>query len=389
MLEPFVSLIFRGARFGPAEMPVEALPEVAAYRDLVVAVARDIYLSENPGRLRIPKGFDASFELRMTGVTEGSAVPTIQRVRTDVLPRALPRGSGQVPMFGYEADFFDAARDLVEKAIAAAAEDKPLPTALRRETLARFNAFGRTLDDDDVIVVAQPNQKAGARYDKAVRKKLLLKAAATFEEKTEIVGLFRMADLDTNGFALRTPDGEKIPVTCPPLFVQLATTSFYEGAEVRVRGVGLYNAEHKLLRITSALDVSLAEDEGPIAASCAISVADQVVSLRSLTAGWYDGDGSAYDAAALDWFQALMTGLATGFDLATPFIYPTPEGHVSVEWSGREWDIALDFDLTTKVVDALAVPTRTESTKEATFALATPGGESALGRFIAEHLRKR
>jgi hypothetical protein len=36
---PFATLIFRGKRFDGAVMPLEALPELAAYRDLVAAVA--------------------------------------------------------------------------------------------------------------------------------------------------------------------------------------------------------------------------------------------------------------------------------------------------------------------------------------------------------------
>jgi hypothetical protein len=390
MPDPFVSLIFRGARFGAAEMPVEALPEIVAYRDLVVAVARDMYLAAHADRQKVPKGFEASFGLRMTGVTEGSTKPTLQRVRHDRLGLSAD-AARQAELFGTPDDYFDSARDLVEEVIAAASAGKPLPDAFKRATLVRFNAFGRTLDDDDEIVVAKANTTTGAHYNKAVRGKLLLQTEGTHTEAVEVIGLFRMADLDTNGFALRTPDGDKIPVLCPPVFVNVAKASFHEEADVRVRGLGVYNVEGKLLRITDAIDVRLADDDDAVAsAACEVPIGDQLASLRKLSDGWLDGSGTAYDADALDWVQGLLTGLTTGLQLATPFVYPTPEGQISVEWASRRWDIAVTLDVATRSAEALAVSTADSNAfLEIAVQLDRPGAEASLGGFIAERLGRK
>lgn len=126
-------------------MPVEALPELPAYRDIVLAVAKALYQAQNPQRQRLPKGFEASFRLVLEGVASGSTLPVISRVFEDA---AAP--PSEPPL----ADLFDSARDLVERGIAAAASGLQLPDELGREVLARFNAFGRSLAEDESIVVA-------------------------------------------------------------------------------------------------------------------------------------------------------------------------------------------------------------------------------------------
>ena len=60
---PFTTLVFQGPRFGEAAMPLEALPELAAYRDLLIAVAKSLFQADNPDRHRLPKGFESSFRL--------------------------------------------------------------------------------------------------------------------------------------------------------------------------------------------------------------------------------------------------------------------------------------------------------------------------------------
>ncbi len=47
----FATLIFKGGRFHGAAMPLEALPELAAYRELVLAVAKALWQREHQGSL--------------------------------------------------------------------------------------------------------------------------------------------------------------------------------------------------------------------------------------------------------------------------------------------------------------------------------------------------
>jgi hypothetical protein len=63
--------------------------------------------------------------------------------------------------------------DVVEQGIGAASKAAALPAEPSNEILARFGAFGRTLRDDESIVVAQPGEREGAVYDRAVRRGLV------------------------------------------------------------------------------------------------------------------------------------------------------------------------------------------------------------------------
>lgn len=387
MSSPFVSLIFRGARFDAAAMPVEALPEISAYRELVLAVAREIWLAQNPARQRTPKGFEAGFMLRLTGVQPGSTVPVVERLAPAGQPRFVPK-LAQARLFESVPDVFDEAREVVQRAISAANLGKALPK-LSRGTFLRFNAFGRTLHEKDEIVVARAGEKEGPIYNRAVRKRLILEADSSYDEDTEIVGLFRAADLDTSGFTLRTLDGDKIRVTCPPLLVPVAVSSLQGAAEVRVRGTGSFNPEGKLLRIVSAVDVNLADEEDTKAAQCKVPIGEQLDALRMLEAGWFEGDGDAYDPAGLDWARALLEAVAEAFELPTPFVYPTPEGEIRVEWPARDWDVVVLVDTATKSASVVAASMKDEPVVEADFKLTAPGAESKLGAFVAEHVRAK
>jgi hypothetical protein len=377
---PFVTLIFRGERFQKAAMPLEALPELAAYRELVLAVAKVLFQVGNPDRQRLPKGFEAGFRLVLERVESGSAIPIVSRV-SDEPPMKMLFPMSAAP------DWFDKARDVLELGIAAAAKGKQLPAELSKEILARFNAFGRTLGDDESIVVAQPGKREGAVYDRMVRRRLVLQAQATYEDEVNLLGEVRAADKDAEGFALRTSDGRKLDVRAPPLFFPLALRSLGESALVRVRGTGLYDADATLLRVTMASDVSLAEEgEEQTRPGCPTPVETQVESLKALAAGWYDESSLAYDPSSLAWLGKLLLGLLDGFQLPRPYIYPTPEGLARAEWSGASWEIVSSFDLGSRSVEVMAARANSDEMHEITVPLAEPGGESKLGRFLTEHL---
>ena len=74
------------------------------------------------------------------------------------------------------------------------------------------------------------------------------------------------------------------------------------------------------------------------------STSSRLNELKSLENGWLDGKGLAPSAAGVDW-------LAQKFDanysdeLPQPFVYPTAEGGVQVEWTIGDFELSLEFDL--------------------------------------------
>ncbi len=377
MKSPFANLIFRGTRFFDALMPLEALPELAAYRDLVLAIAKSIYQSTNPERQRLPKGFESGFRLVLEKVEAGSAVPNIARLVSEAT--AIPSAEINGP------DLFDLARDKLQQAIESVS--RGIPPELTADILFRFNAFGRTLHDEESIVVAPPGQREGAVYNREVRRKLILLAQRSYEDEVDLVGEVRAADKDLEGFVLRTAEGLKVEVRVPPLFMPFALKSLNGTATVRVRGTGLFDAAGTLQRVLMATDVGAAEEtDSAQFKSCSIPVEEQIRSLLDLGPGWFDEQSPAFQREPMDELAKTLRGLVEAFRLPTPFIYPTPEGATRVEWSTRAWEVAATINLTSKEIDAFAAKVDSSEVHELPLILGSPGAEPKLGRFVADHL---
>jgi hypothetical protein len=379
---PFVTLVFQGRRFGEAAMPLETLPELAAYRDLVLEAAKALFQARNPTRQRLPRGFETGLQLVLEKVIEGgSALPQISRIIHDDLDLfpTLPVG----------ADQFEEARDIIEHGIARGGFDAGvLPPDYAKQVLSRFGAFGRTLAPDEAILVGPPGKRDGARYTREVRRRLVLQAQPTYEDEVDLVGEVRAADKDSEGFNLRTTDGARYPVRVPPLFFPVALRSLTSSALVRVRGTGLFDDTGKLTRITTASDVSMTEEdsEGTRRPGCPTPVEAQVRSLAALSRGWFDESSPSYQREELEWLEGLLKGVLDGFELPTHYLYPTPEGLARAEWSGVKWEVIVSMNLSERVADVVAARIDADRVDEDRFALMHPGTESKLGRFLIEHL---
>lgn len=123
--------------------------------------------------------------------------------------------------------------------------------------------------------------------------------------------------------------------------------------------------------------------------STATEGAAQIRSLKALAPGWFDGAGTRYDPAALDWLAAPVDRLVHGFELPTPSVYPTPEGHARLEWSAQRWEVIATIDLATKSTAVLAACAESDEIHELPGTVAEPGAEGALGRFLVDHVLAR
>lgn len=69
----------------------------------------------------------------------------------------------------------------------------------------------------------------------------------------------------------------------------------------------------------------------------------QIDSIANLQPGWFEGKGVGFDLKKL---KTLQTILLSRYTISTkPFIYPMPNGGISVEWENEQYDISLEIDL--------------------------------------------
>lgn len=136
-------LRYIGARFSGARMPVDVLPDLNAFRDLLLAYAREEWFGLNKKRKRLPKGFDKSFSLDLVGITEGSAVSELAW-NSDAAQETIP---GLANDFGF---IIQRSYDDVLALVANAANGN-FPKTLPVEHIRALNKFGSGLRDNEKI----------------------------------------------------------------------------------------------------------------------------------------------------------------------------------------------------------------------------------------------
>lgn len=390
MKKDFATLVFKGRRFDGGVMPLDVLPELAAYQNLVLSAARFLYVLQNPDRQRIEKGFEDRFRLVMTEVQNGSAVPNLIRVygqsATEMeIPEFDLFGNPSVP----EADIFDRARDLVEALIRGEEipdeflEGREASDAARKGLFEKFNGFGKTLSKDECVLIGLPGNREGARYDHGKRLSLLLKVNNKYEDRVDLEGIVTKVDKDGNQIGIRLDDGRKIDVRIPPLFMESAIESLKADQRVRVQGTGLFDETGKLLQVPLVTDL-LPEGQVEGRRGCRLTVAEQVAGLAQLPSGWFHPGSPSFAQGDLEYARELLEGLVDwGFPV--PWIYPTPEGEVRAEWdgNGREW--ILEIDVPGRMARVYAVHMDEDDSTEEEIGLDSPSAGLRLSRFLSSH----
>lgn len=311
-------------------MPVETLIELAAYRELVLGVAKELFRAAHPARQRVPRGFAERLQLRLSTVEAGSAVPVLERV---ALSGTLLSAD----------DDFTQARDVIQGAVAAVSGGADLPAAFPPNALVLFNRFGQTLRSDEAIELRRGAETSGATYTRAVRKRLVLNQRRTFQEEVEDIGWVWEVDADHMSCLIRLRMGPTGAIPAPLDDVTFAAVKEVlepkgEGPPVRVSGIGVFDSDQRLIRLDSIHDVSALEDADEL-----VTLDRRFDELAALPAGWLDGEGVPLDAVVLDRARRILAELLN-FDVPRPRMFPTPKGGIQAEWTVAGHEISVTFE---------------------------------------------
>ncbi len=80
------------------------------------------------------------------------------------------------------------------------------------------------------------------------------------------------------------------------------------------------------------------------------SISEQIDRIRSLKVGWFDGDGNIPTPEGLDWLQLKVEEFFGVEGMPPPYIYPTAEGKVQIEWDTKN-EISLEIDVENKYAE--------------------------------------
>jgi hypothetical protein len=202
MKTEFLKPRFTGPRFDEHTLPVDVARDLAAYEELVIELAKHLWLTEHPGRERVPRGFEKAFNLHLEGMIEdGSAKPLLSCVVAGAL--ALQGGGN---------DYFGQARDLIADCISASAAGKALPDKFPKDLLDYFNVFGRSLREGEAMEL--PRAAGVAQLTPERRKKLVLDAQGVYSKDVQLMGHIGEIDWDKQTFRLRLESGTPITLPC-------------------------------------------------------------------------------------------------------------------------------------------------------------------------------
>lgn len=348
-------------------MPLEVLKDLAALDELIKEAAKWHFLRSNPGRKRVPRGFTDEVSLRVQDIEPGSAVPLIMLYVV-----------GSQLLFSDHQTYFEQARDSVIAAIDAADSNGRITDYLPETILPHFDTLGRSLLDDESIDFRPENPDRPARLNKVVRRRLILASSQTQEVTEEVVlrGTVPEADHDRKSFELQVINGPKLAAPIEPYHLETiveAFTGYRASVRVAVRGTVKYDRLNRPKRIERVEEINILESNDVLA---------RLDELRVLQDGWLDGSGVAPSALGLAWFSQEFEARYPR-DAALPYVYPTAEGGLQLEWGLPAGEVSLEINLLTKQAEWHRL--NLSSSEEATFVLDL--GDAGAWERLAEELR--
>jgi hypothetical protein len=360
-----------GARFAEHTLPLEVVEDWAAFEVLVKAVAKHLYLKDNPGKKNAPSGFNDEFSLHLAGLEEGSTIPVLENVCTAANQRFQ--------------SFFDRSLIVILAAIAAVGMGQPLPQEFPKSCLPLFNKFGSALAEDESIEFSRGGGAVPVPYNRTIQRELVLRGASSYQDTVDLRGWVVALNAEKGLFTVKLIRGGEYECLYPEdsaenLFDCLKEyqKSKSQGTKVGVRCTAELDRHKQIVKIISTQRIDILD---------ANDVASRCEELALLKDGWLDGEGKALHKDGLKWFTGMWTAARTE-SIPLPYIYPSLEGGIRLEWTKGTWELSAVVDLDSRLASLVAVDAGTSEYVEDEADLKEPSGLDKLVAFIADNLSK-
>lgn len=240
LYQDLATLRFEGERFADHTLDVDATQELIAYKKLVLECAKELWRRHNPGRIRLPRGFEEGFALAFSEILDGSAgIPLKRRIEheDDALP-FLPE------------DEFSEAAELIDEAIDSAGAGLTLPSRLPRNVIPLFRDFGGTLTAEESLYLRATGRKAEAAYTAIVRNRLANWTEPTYEDAVDLTGEVSMANVRGGQFTMLLQAGQTTSgrFSAAQEAQVLEALRLHREVRLRVKGIGEFNQADRSLR---------------------------------------------------------------------------------------------------------------------------------------------
>lgn len=324
-------LRFEGGRFERRGLPISVLRELQVYCELVVKVAKAVFLQNNPDHQRAPNGFDRRLSPRLVDIGEGSVRPLLERERP---------GSRVFD----EDDEFDVATRYIGDVVAAVREDsvRSVVMDLPSFDISEFARLGKTLQPSERIVLRGSSGQE-AILDAEVRRFLEGYEQQSYAARARLVGRVTGVDAAKRMFTVWLEDSRKYcrgpfeDSTYLPLLKRLLTEDRRSGPSLELDGFVHYGIGHQPSGWSElfSLEELLSDHGTPFD-----KLRAQLMDLRQLRGDWFDENSRAPTPDALQMATRIADGLKYR-SLPSPTAFPTPDGGVSLEWITRDVQIGV------------------------------------------------
>ena len=325
-------LRYVGSRFEGARLPLDVLADLPAFRDLLVAFAKDGWRKSNQARQRLPKGFDRFISFDLVAIEEGSAKPKLdwsRRAAQEMLPGIIDELDTLVRTSYKE----------IAKLVDGAANNS-FPVALSSEHIRALNKLGSGLVDGERIEFQNCVGVDGnvVYLDAHRRKTLITRVRETYQTRYEGVG--KLVGVHKDGtIEISTLDHGELRLKIDSTRIKTEFDGCIESDVQFALQIELDNND-KYRSVVDVYDVEIID-------SSLSNSLNRIDELKKLELGWHNGDGSPITQVAIDTsqkFLSLRPNLSSIYR-----IYPTVEGGILFEFEINGWDISTEFKATGQI----------------------------------------
>jgi hypothetical protein len=322
-------LKFVGDRFDGGRLPVSALSDLSAFRDLLASFAKDQWRENHRSKKRLPNGFVKSLDLFLTEIEDGSAVPVLEWSDTDA-DKFLPGFSSELE------DTLDASYNKIVQLVEEASTGR-YPTALSSEHVRALNKFGSGLQEKERIeFVGSKDANGNVVYlDDAKRKAIITNVSETYEKRIHALG--RLSGVHENGTLTLTES--LFPTLLIPVDPSRIADDFDGNIGSTIQFEILVELDHED-RIKEVRETTHAEIIEPNLVEHVNAALRRLTEIQGLDAGWLDGKGIQPATNAIRIARELIQRRPSVAEKLA--LFPIPEGGVELAIRNKKWDFSVE-----------------------------------------------
>lgn len=330
--QPFIQPRFVGSRFDETTIPLVVAKDLAAYEELLLALASHLFKQNQSERFRVPKGFVSDVSLHLVKIDPGSAMPAIVAALT-----------GATMLTGLPTEV-EASKELINRVIATE-PGQQFPPEFPKHLYKFFNRLGGSLRGGESIEwnPSSPLNKSVLTVEK--RDRLRNAASERHYDNVQVTGKIEALDTAKKRGTIRIEGAGTLQFHYEdPSFDDIKYTLGNKYTHASITGIGTFDVNNQLkaIKMIESFD-KLAHY--PLTTS--------IRALSSLEIGWLNGNGAVPSDASLNLIcEAIQKSFPEGLEY--PSVVPTAEGNVILEWIRPRARVELEINLEERNIEVYA-----------------------------------